>query len=988
MSMTPHEAVREARWPFQTGPIAALLHARDWARTPLGPLASWPQSLRTAIDICLAWPEPASILWGAELIQIYNEPYARAPRVRHPAMFGGPLLENWPADRDILSRAITEIRADGQPLVSTEHAVAVEGAAGPDVRTFTFTFAPIRDESGAIGGLLHTAVETTARTRAEAALREGEARLRLALDVAEIGTWSWDLATGVGSLDARGAAIVGLTAGGLDNVAEAQRASIHPDDRARIEREVAAGVASGVAFSLNYRVVHPDGSVHHIASRARPLADETGRHTRLLGTNRDVTAEREAEAALRESEQRFRIMADTIPELIWLTDASGTVEFLNRRWLEYAGVSDRPTTAAQIAAESIHPDDAPMVIATFNEARRVGKPFEIEQRNRAATGDYRWFLNRAAPYRDPRTGAITRWIGVGIDIHDRKAAEAALRASEARQAFLLALNDRLRPLADPEAIQDEASRALGEYLGASRVGYAENQPDDETIIIRQHYTAGVADIAGRYRYDDYGRDLLRMFRAGRVVVRADIANDPALTDAEKAAHARLQLGASANLPLLKDGHLKAVLFLHYTTAHRFTADELALLGEVADRTWEAIVRARAEAALRDSEALFRQFGAASADPLWVRDAATMRFAYRSPAFATHYGIDPARLPDDADLDAWVALVHPADRARVLAALERVRRGERVVNEFRIARPDTGEERWLRDATFPLLDAAGRVQRIGGITRDVTERRRIGAEREHLLAAERAARTQAEEAVRARDTFLSIAAHELRTPLTTLKGTTQLLRRRHDGGTLGTERLAAGLAALDQSADRLTALTADLLDVARIRTGQLPLDPRPLDLAALVAGAVAVARDRAGDEHRLRLEAAADLAPVRADSGRIEQVLTNLLDNAIKYSPEGGTVGVTVRADGAGVAVAVRDRGIGLPPGATEAIFTPFGRAANAAASSLPGMGLGLFICRSIVARHGGWIRAASDGEGRGTVMTLWLPTAGPSDTAATDAAAP
>ncbi len=113
---------------------------------------------------------------------------------------------------------------------------------------------------------------------------------------------------------------------------------------------------------------------------------------------------------------------------------------------------------------------------------------------------------------------------------------------------------------------------------------------------------------------------------------------------------------------------------------------------------------------------------------------------------------------------------------------------------------------------------------------------------------------------------------------------------------------------------------------------------------------------------------------------LEQVLTNLLDNALKYAPGGGAVAVTVAAAGSGVAVAVRDEGIGLPPGAQETIFAPFGRATNVAARNLPGMGLGLYICRGIVARHGGWIAAASAGEGRGTTVTCWLPTAGPSGT--------
>lgn len=261
--------------------------------------------------------------------------------------------------------------------------------------------------------------------------------------------------------------------------------------------------------------------------------------------------------------------------------------------------------------------------------------------------------------------------------------------------------------------------------------------------------------------------------------------------------------------------------------------------------------------------------------------------------------------------------------------------------------------------------------------DITARREAEAERERLLAAERAAREAAEAAVRARDTFLSIAAHELRTPLTGLKGGAQLLLRRQARGQLDPDRLAAGLGDLNRAIARLTALTDDLLDVARLRTGQLPLVPRATDLAALAGEALQRAHDRADDGHRLTLDAPADLPTVLADVVRIDQVLTNLLDNAIKYSPTGGAIAVTLRAADAGVTVSVRDAGIGLPPGAEEAIFAPFGRAENAAASNLPGMGLGLYICRNIVERHGGWMCAASAGEGAGTTVTFWLPLAGP-----------
>ncbi|HEX5501839.1 MAG TPA: GAF domain-containing protein [Thermomicrobiales bacterium] len=242
--------------------------------------------------------------------------------------------------------------------------------------------------------------------------------------------------------------------------------------------------------------------------------------------------------------------------------------------------------------------------------------------------------------------------------------------------------------------------------------------------------------------------------------------------------------------------------------------------------------------------------------------------------------------------------------------------------------------------------------------------------------------QVQEALRTRDEFLSLASHELRTPVTSIRGYAQLLLRRHARDQLDAGLLTRSLGAIHEATDRLDRLTQDLLDVSRLRTDRFLLRPRPLDLAALLRRVTARYQDHLGARHRLLLDLAPDPCPLTADGDRLEQVLNNLLDNAAKYSPDGGDIRVALRpGDGAGpgggahpgLLLTVRDQGIGLPDGAAATIFEPFGRAANAALRQLPGLGLGLYICRDIVERHGGRIWAESDGEGRGTAVSLWLP---------------
>ena len=227
-------------------------------------------------------------------------------------------------------------------------------------------------------------------------------------------------------------------------------------------------------------------------------------------------------------------------------------------------------------------------------------------------------------------------------------------------------------------------------------------------------------------------------------------------------------------------------------------------------------------------------------------------------------------------------------------------------------------------------------------------------------------------------------------MTAISGVAQVTLRSQQRGTLDEARLTRALEQLIRGSQRLVTLTEDLLDVSRLQAGRFELRLESLDLRAFVADFVERFAAHLDEQHRVTLDARGEgrgtsdeeeieesqedgPLPVQADSARLEQVLANLLSNAVKYTPGGGTIAVSVSQDDASACVSVRDAGIGLPDGSAEAIFEPFGRAPNAAHRHIQGLGLGLYICRQIVERHGGRIWAESPGDGGGATFTFCLP---------------
>ena len=258
---------------------------------------------------------------------------------------------------------------------------------------------------------------------AETRLSWAEQRLALALEASGIaGAWDWDAETDLIHGDARACTLHGIAPELGERGATGPELLVHvvPEDRPALDRALAAALAGRAPLNIAYRVWPPGGDVVWVLLRGRVLRNASGTATRLAGVALDVSEQKDIEAALRDSDARFRAIADTMPQAVWSTRPDGYHDYFNRRWHELTGTREGETDGAGWE-HLVHPDDHAAAVDRWRHALSSGDPYEIEYRLRMADGGWRWFLGRALPVRDAR-GRITRWFGTCTDIHDLRSA--------------------------------------------------------------------------------------------------------------------------------------------------------------------------------------------------------------------------------------------------------------------------------------------------------------------------------------------------------------------------------------------------------------------------------------------------------------------------------------------------------------------------------------------------------------------------------------
>lgn len=780
----------------------------------------------------------------------------------------------------------------------------------------------------------------------DARLDDGERRLEMINEHAPVMLWMSDPTGRCVHLNRAQRAFWGVTgkADGFDVVA-----LTHPDDRDRLQRVAGDAHRRQIPFEIEARIRRHDGSWRVLRTEARPH-HRSGDNTfqGMIGVNVDVTDIRLAEMALRESEQRFRLIADTAPSPVWLTGTSGEVEFVNQALVEFYGRPAEQILGA-VWRESIHPDDIAKVTKAQDAARSSHKSYAFEARFARADGAWRSMRVAVNPRLDAE-GRFLGYVGMSFDITDIRESNARLAASAAERDAILGQLAEGVIVTDPEGRVVFINEAARRQHGIDGLGVG---PDDYTRAYQLFTEDGLP----------YPTDQLPLARAVR--------HGETVTDA------RWRIRRPDGSEVVAVGNARPVI-----------GPDSARIGAVLTLRDET-ARVQAENRLTESEARFRTVADSAPVFIWMTDPDT-RITFANRHYRTVFGVDIGELMGAR----WKKLAHPDDIEPFSRAfMKAMKTRDRFEGLLRIDHDKLGL-RWLRCESIPRFDAAGEFQGYVGASLDVTEAKRAEDDLKRIneLLEERVGAALAEKAeaeanlmhaqrMEAVGRLTGGVAHDFNNLLTVVIGALDIILRSPDDPA---KRKKLGEAAL-AAARRGEGLTHQLLAFSRRQT----LRPEPTDLNALIRQSDPLLRRAVGEAIDFKLKLRRGGVRVSVDPGQFEAALLNLVVNARDALGDSGSVVIQTRtrkvADGEVhelppgeyVCITVSDTGTGMAPDVIDRVFEPFFTTKPVG----KGTGLGLSQVYGFARQSGGGARITST-VGEGTEICIYLPPLAVDDRAA------
>ena len=500
----------------------ALIARTDWSRTPLGASGTWPQSLRTAVDIVIHSPMPMLLLWGPQLTQIYNNGFAMLAGSKHPHAFGQPAHLIWPELQDFtdpIYRAVLQ----GQVRTYSERRFTLQRGGVESDFWLDLTYSPIRDENTQVAGILVTAIETNERRRIALELqrrseeslkaqRDTEERLQLALAATDaVGTWDWDIGEDRFIADAHFAQLHGIDPAHASQLPISDYLQgVHPEDRALIARSIKHCITHGTEYAEEYRLLKADGELRWVFARGRCYKDHHGRPVRFLGAALDLTERKHTEQALRQSQTELQLIINAMPILISYVDHEERFRLNNAAYLDWYGLTPQELYGRTI--REVIGEEAYFLRAPYIAEALAGRPCSFSLYTPHRDGSSRHALMNYLP-RHGADGSVNGFYIFVIDESERKKTEEALRnlnetleeRVSARTEQLAQANQRLQnEMFERERAEDALRHAQKmEAVGQLTGGIAHDFNNMLTGII------GSLDLMQRYiadgRADEIGR---------------------------------------------------------------------------------------------------------------------------------------------------------------------------------------------------------------------------------------------------------------------------------------------------------------------------------------------------------------------------------------------------------------------------------------------------------------------------------------------------
>ncbi|QUD88659.1 PAS domain S-box protein [Phenylobacterium montanum] len=871
------------------------------------------------------------IAWSEETYSIHG----RDPG-QPPPDLEGVLAVYHPEDAPALRAAIQRSMREGVGYSFQGRLVRPDGA----VRHIITKAQPRLDAAGRTVALYGTLQDVTELKLADSALRDSEARLRFLTEHMSDLVMRYDLEF------RRLFVSASCRRYGYepeDLVGEPGWSLNHPDDSPRMRRlieDLLAGRLRDEDAHIEIRLRTKAGEWVWVDAAPNLVRDAQGELAEFVWVMRDISARKAAEAALAESEARYRMLAERASDIIIQYDADGVIRFASPA-VSQLGYTSEQMVGTHVSAYG-HPEDE-VRMAVVRAGLKAGRPFapglRTERRVLCADGSLVWYEGSPSTIFDEQgriVGAVTalRNVNARREMEDelrRRQAEAESAERSARLAAQIAgigywrfdLVSRER-IWSPEVFQVHGvSMDSAPLYGAEALAlyHPEDQEKLSSAWASTIETGEPLDFTGRLFRADDGRMIYLQTRA----------------EAVREADGRI----------------------------------VALFGVVRDVTDEVEARLRIE----ESEARYRTLAEHATDIIFQYDHES-RIQYVSPSIR-QLGYEPEHMLGRMIGD----YCHPDDSERTREDRQRRLRGEEIPEDrlsFRVLTADGGWV-WMESSPSPVLDEAGQITAVVTVMRDVTVRRAMEEELRRKHA-------EAEAAAVAKSEFLANMSHEIRTPLTAVSGFAGLLSAMDglpDRARTFVDRIIAGSQAL-------LAIVNDILDFSRMEAGQIELNPQPFDPDDFVRQTVELVRNEAARKGlSLDLGTAGALpAQVLADSGRIGQVLLNLLNNAVKFTDRGG-VRITLSHQGGvepSLRLEVADTGVGISPEHSRRLFERFSQVDGSNTRQYGGAGLGLAISKGLVELMGGRIGVDSE-PGRGSVFWFDIPAPPVEATASAPAAA-